>query len=888
MSTLTPAMQQYVDLKKQYPDCILFFRLGDFYEVFREDAQLCSKLLDLVLTAKNKTSDHPIPMAGMPYHSIDKYIAKLIKAWYKIALADQIGDVKPWQLVQRRITSIITPATYIDESKRHSSQSNNDILAISTTVAKEWEILYHLCRWSFVDAVYQTMTIEHIDDLHRLLHQINPREIILHKTAKGIETIGHTLPTLNQAVISYRDMLDDPETYLLTVTKIQSLSSYGEALTKWRVYPTALLLHYIAQTQQSSNVAISRLSLYRPEDYVILDDMTIKNLEIFTSHYDHDHRVSLYGTLDVCQTRAGSKLLRHILIHPLRDLTTIQSRLDHIQHYVDHSDRMLTVRQLLGQLIDIHSCLTTILYKAPSYHPCIRLRKTLDHILNGIDGRGISQDLLSLGIDENIQKQIAWLLTTLSQTFKDDDRLALKAEDYIADGFDTTLDEIRDLLYHSDRILLDYRQRLVEHTGVADIKIIYVTNQWYMIDVTPKHIATIESKKTDDSDYNFIRMQTLKTGQRYMTETLDGLQKEILSARDRADRRQGEILTTTQQIIADHHLPLRQLADAIAWLDIYTSMARYAREHRYICPEIITSWTLLGQTIIDQGRHPVIEAHLDSRESFIPNDLTISQGKSKDSLHIITWPNMGGKSTYLRQNALIILMAQCGLRVPATRAQISLVDGIFARVGSGDVIAKRQSTFMTEMIEVANIIHNASEKSFIIFDELGRGTSTYDGIALTRAIIEYVVTHIGAQTLFATHYHELITLADHYPQIHNYHVGVYESDHEVIFLKKIMPGGMDKSYGIDVAKLAGIPHDIIDQARGYLDSLHGSVSPKASNDSVWKMHSSVVLFSDISSDNISNPLHEKVITLLQETKINNLTPIQAMQLLIKCHEILHH
>lgn len=404
MSKLTPAMQQYVDLKKQYPDCILFFRLGDFYEVFWEDAQLCSKLLDLVLTAKNKTSEHPIPMAGMPYHSIDKYIAKLIKAGYKVALADQVSEPKPWQIVQRRITSIITPATYIDESKRHSSQTANDILAISTTIGKEWEISYQLCRGSFVDAVYQTMTIKSTDDLHRLLHQLNPREIILHKTAKGIESIGHTLPTLNHAVVSYRDMLDEAEKYLLTISKIQSLASYGEALTDGRVYPAALLLHYIAQTQQSSSVAISRLSLYRPGDYVILDDMTIKNLEIFTSHYDHDQRVSLYGTLDVCQTRAGSKLLRHVITHPLRDIITIQSRLDQIQHYVDQSDRMLNLRQLLGQLIDIHSCLTTIIYKTTSYHPFIRLRKTLDHILNGIDGRGIGQDLLSLGIDETIQK----------------------------------------------------------------------------------------------------------------------------------------------------------------------------------------------------------------------------------------------------------------------------------------------------------------------------------------------------------------------------------------------------------------------------------------------------------------------------------------------------
>lgn len=892
MSTLTPAMQQYVDLKKQYPDCILFFRLGDFYEVFWEDAQLCSKLLDLVLTAKNKTSDHPIPMAGMPYHSTDKYIAKLIKAWYKVAIADQVSEPKPWQIVQRRITSIITPATYIDESRRHHSQTPHDILAISTTSDKEWHIVYQLCRGSFVDAVYQTMTITQTDDLHRMIHHISPREIILHKTAKGIDTIGHTLPMLSHVVISYRDMLDAPETYLLTITRVQSLGSYGEAVTDWRLYPTALLLHYLAQTQQSSIVAISRLSLYRADDYVILDAMTIKNLEIFTSSYDQDHSVSLYGTLDVCQTRSGSKLLRHVLAHPLRDEATIHQRLGQIQHHIDHIDRMLTIRQLLGQLIDIHSCLTTIIYKTTSYHPFLRLRKTLDHSINGVDGHGLRQELFPLNsplvkgvqggfVDE--EKSIIWLLTTLTHTFKDDDQLALRADDYIADGIDSDLDEIRDLLYHSDRILLAYRQKLVEHTGITDLKIIHVTNQWYMIDVTPKHIATIESKMTDDDDFAFVRMQTLKTGQRYTTPTLDAIQIELLGAKDRAEKRQMEILLDTQQIIAEHHQLLRQFADAIAWLDLHTSMARYAREHRYVCPEIITSGTLLGQTTIDQGRHPVIEAHLAATESFIPNDLSIRQSKESDSFHIITGPNMGGKSTYLRQNAIIVLMAQCGLRVPATRAQISLVDGIFARVGSGDVIAKRQSTFMTEMIEVANIIHNATSQSFIIFDELGRGTSTYDGIALTRAIIEYVVTHIGAQTLFATHYHELIALADDYPQIRNYHVGVYESDHDVIFLKKIMPGGMDKSYGIDVAKLAGIPHDIISQARSYLDSFHTNDKHSIHRHKKAERNTIPLLMPTAHTD----PRLQTVATLIEETNINNLTPLHAMQLIMQCREILH-
>lgn len=391
---------------------------------------------------------------------------------------------------------------------------------------------------------------------------------------------------------------------------------------------------------------------------------------------------------------------------------------------------------------------------------------------------------------------------------KPDHELTNNTNEYINDGYDSIVDELRVLVHHTDQILLNYHQELIRHTNISELKIVFVNNQGYLIEVTPKHIPSIEAKRVDGSEsFEFERRQTLKTAQRYSTPYLDQLQHQLLHAKDELAQQEYTLLQQLQESIISEYHHLAQLAEAISYLDVYTSMGLRASTHRY-CQPVLSDH---GATSIIQARHPVIEVQLGVTESFIPNDLAIDH-----EIHLITGPNMGGKSTFLRQHALIVLMAHCGLFVPAKQATIRLVDGIFARVGSGDIIAKNQSTFMTEMIEVANIINNATSHSFVIFDELGRGTSTYDGLSITRAIIEFFARTIGCDVLIATHYHELISLAELFPCIKNFHVGVYDNDQEVIFLKKVLPGGMEKSYGLEVARLAGINQEILKHAKEYL------------------------------------------------------------------------
>ena len=863
MIKLTPAMQQYVDLKKQHPDCVLFFRLGDFYEVFWEDAQLCSKLLDLVLTAKNKTSDNPIPMAGMPYHSIDKYIDKLIKAGYKVAIADQMTEPKPGQIVQRAITSIITPGTYIDEKQ----SSENHILCISNQSYGD-TTLYHLARWDFIAGEYRSYSCSTLTELHQVITLTHPREIILHKTSPFIKELAESLKTQPNTVISYRDMLDNPEQLITSMLRIQSISSFGQALADHRAIAFALLLHYLHKTQQQDISTVYRISLYRPGDYVLLDDVTIKNLELFSSSYDQNSQYSLFWILDTCQTSSGSKLLKSLLSHPLKNSDQILARQLHIAYWMDEFDEAQAISRLLGWLYDIPRLLTRLIYKVPHYQSFQRLRTTLHTLLYGGTGQWCQSELIAIDKELKI-KHLTALYDRLTEILKPDDELSNNTSEYIRTWYDTSVDELRNLVHHTDQILLQYHQQLINHLDSSEVKIIFVSNQWYLIEVTPKNIKLLESKTVQwDEYFDFERRQTLKTWQRYSTPYLDQLQNELLGAKDKLAQQEFELLKELQTEVTNEYHHLAQLAEAVSYLDIYTSMGIFAKQYQYVQPTLVSQ----GETHIMQARHPIIEAQLWVTESFIPNDLIIH-----NEIHLITWPNMGGKSTFLRQHALIVLMAHCGLFIPAREATIALVDGIFARVGSGDIIAKNQSTFMTEMIEVANIINNATKHSFVIFDELGRGTSTYDGLSITRAIIEYFATQVKCNVLVATHYHELITLADSYTSIKNFHVGVYDNDHEVIFLKKVLPGGMEKSYGLEVARLAGISKQILEQAKYYLSGY--------TNQTQHPQHQENLFWSFIGTTSQADDKSQKILWILDNTDINTMTPIQAMQVLIKIMEL---
>lgn len=868
---LTPALKQYVEMKKQYSDCILFFRIGDFYEVFLEDANICHNVLDLVLTSKNKSAENPIPMAWIPHHSIDKYIPKLIQHWYKIAIAEQITDPKPWKLVQREVTQIITPWTYIQEWIKNF----NYMLAITRKELSSWEI-YHIARWDFTLWEYQTKSFTSLWDAQKRILTLSPSEIIIDVDFQEKDSITTPIQQYLQCLISVYEVPTDPASFLCNVTKVQTLSSFWQAVGEWRLQAIALLLHYIKHVQKENIANISKISYHTQTWFVLMDEITIKNLEIFSSSYENNQQYSLFWILDHTKTSAWARLLHYYLSNPVNSLTEIQRRQNLISHYqeVDYSKFIL---KKLWDSYDIQKLTSSIFYKKLNPIHFLKLRSTLDLFFWWNDeSKILLKELKLLWLQEDEEKKLKYLHDTLKKMLKSDKEV-MDWEYFIADGWNSEVDELRKIAFHSDDLLMQYQQFLVQESGVQNVKMKFVMNQWYFIELTNKDAIQFEEKlwiwnwESDDERLKLYRRNTLKWNQRYSSTYLEKLQENIITAREKLTKLENSLLREMWVIIADNNMEISSFAQKVAELDVFCSHAVFASENRYIQPEM-NKKNLIE---IIWWRHPVIESYLPLDQQFIPNDLSIweKESQDKETIHIITGPNMWWKSTYLRQSALIVLMAHCWLFVPATSAKIWLVDWIFARVWSWDVIAKNQSTFMTEMIEVSNILNNATNNSFIIFDELWRWTSTYDWLALTSAILQYVLKKIWAKTLIATHYHELIKLEKMYPEVKNYSVSVYETDKEVLFMKKIVKGWASKSYWIDVAKIAWIPDEILKNAREILKWFEA----KQNNDTPHII--STPLFEIQDNDSEYKQKYENLKKDINDVDLNNMTPLQAIQFL---------
>ncbi len=892
----TPAIIQYLDIKKAYTDCILFFRMWDFYETFFEDAKTCSKVLDIVLTSKNKNSENSVPMAGIPYHSADKYITKLIANGYKVAIAEQTSDPVPGKIVERAVVNVITPGTYIQETKKEFIYT----MAI-TFVPYIDRQNYHIARGDFSIGDYWTKSFTHVDEALKFILTIRPVELIFDVNFPEKETISVPLQHYMTCLISVRDLPPDLENFLANTTHVQKHTSYGKALEAGRLAVTCLLFYYLKHTQKHSLTNITKISFHSQDTFLILDEVTIKNLEILSSSYEHSEKYSLLHSIDNTQTAGGSRLLRYIITNPIKDQHQITRRLDNIEHYLNngtmerwspspqqtnngsiHNDWKSTrIHQLIHHVRDISKLVSTLLYKKLLPSTFIKLRSTLRIFL---ENKFLLDELCHLGLSETAQNYVQHLYNYLEQILKNDEEYKDDI-DFIRDGYQNDIDELRKIAYHSDELLMQYQQELAQIWGIPNIKVKFILNQWYFLEVTNKDIQQFEKQvlsilwwvtDNEKDKYHVIRRNTLKGSQRYSSPYLEDLQINILKAKDTLRALEFSLLQQAQQKITEWIQELNEFAEKISRLDVFVSQALLAKEKKFIKPEFIW-WDTL--TIIE-WRHPVIENHLPSWQQFIPNSLQLDETTDEWFLHIITWPNMWGKSTYLRQNALIVLMAHCGLFVPAKECKLSIMDAIFARIGSGDIIAKNQSTFMTEMIEVANILNNASKKSFIIFDELGRWTATYDGLALTKAILEYLVTHVGSKTLIATHYHELIQLEETLPGVKNFSVSVYETEKEVVFMKKIVSGWASKSYGLDVAKIAGIPKTILEQARIYLDTLEQK--QRNSYEEQEKMGKDVLPFTfPLEQHSEISLAYEKIKSLLKSYDLNDITPLQALQLLSK-------
>ena len=842
---LTPAQQQYYNIKKNYKDCILFFRMWDFYETFNEDAKICAKMLDIALTTKEKNKPNPTPMAGIPYHSVDKYIPKLLEHWYKIAIAEQVWEVKPGQIVERKVTQIITPWTYVRENK-----NNSYILSI---VYEKWK--YYIAWWDVSTGQFFTSVCADLEELKNSIFKIYPKEFVFSLNIHWKEEIEHYIKNFLSPYITHWEITQHAQDFLKQTLNISNFSSFWKALdNSWKAKALATLIEYLDSLNFFS--ALLKLSFVENNENIYLDSITIKNLEILQSSYQWTKLYSLLHIIDKTITPMWWRLLQNRIVSPTKNKKELITRQNWFEKFIQDNNLQQKTVSVLKKIYDIERICYLILKKKNNPFLWLKLKNSLKAVLELEKLQVVKVDKETILLYNQLEKAIEdWGFT--------------EDKNYIKNWYSEKVDNLRELAYHSDKLLIDYHTLLTKHLNINSIKIRYINNMWYFVEVSKKDVEKFEkySKQlVNDPDlqdkFDFVRKQTLKSVERYTSSYLTQIQTKVYNALEQLQQAEKQILEDFKNQLEQIQQNISNIAQQVAQIDIFCTLWKFFVDNNWTKP----TFTDNKHIKIIWWRHPVIEKYLPLEEQFIPNDIVIQD----DIVHIITWPNMWWKSTYLRQNALILLLAHCWFFVPATSCETYILDGIFARVWSGDIIAANQSTFMTEMIEVANILNNANQDSFIIFDELGRGTSTYDGLSISQAVIEYIIEKIKAKTLFATHYHELIKLEELFPeQVKNFSVAVYENNNNIVFLKKIIKWWISKSYWIHVAKLAWLPEEILKKAERLLLNFEE------------KKRKIVVepLFSQ-PTNNI-DPKIQKIADELQKLNPDNTTPIEALKILYR-------
>lgn len=862
---MTPAQKQYMELKSQNKDCLLLFRMWDFYEAFFQDAKTLSKELDIVLTYKDKNCNNPTPMAWVPFHSIDKYLPKLIQKWYKIAIAEQIWTVIPWQLVKREVVNILTPWTFLDQENK----DYNYICAITSFESNEWN--YHIAYWDFSIGEYFTKSFIDFEKFLNYIIKLNANEIILDIDFLQKQELKEQIKMYLSSLINIYDIPYDSESFLKNNLNVESLDWFWKSLSNPRDKSFAMLLNYLLNTQKQSLKNINKISYISEDEQVNLDQNTIRNLEIFKSSYEWDKKHTLFSVINNTKSWMWNRKMIDIISNPIKNIIKLNKRLEHIDFLKNNEELCQNLIQEIQKLNDIPKIISSIIYKRNSPVLRAKLKNSLSTIFNKEKSKIL--EYIQNNNFENININQEKINKILNFFNKIDIAISEQANEneYIKEWYSEIIDNARNLANNSSELILKYQQEIVNHTKVNAIKIKYIKNQWYFIETSKKDCKDLEKTSNVNIDkFDFVRVQTLKNQERYISTYLQNIQEEIFKSKEKLVQEQKKILENLLSDITILNQDLNELSEWIWFIDIFTNIADLSNKNWWCKPTI----TDIDQKKIDikQWRHPVIEKYLPINENFVANDLFIDE---KSTIQIITWPNMWWKSTYLRQNAIIVLLAHCWFFVPAKTAKISIVDWIYARVWSWDIIAKNQSTFLTEMIELANIINNSSEKSFIILDELWRGTSTYDWVAIAKSIVQFIAEKTKAKTMFATHYHELIDLEKKYKNVKNYSVAVYENQKEVVFLKKIVKWWANKSYGIDVAKIAWLPNEILNNAKKHLKDFE--------NNKINITATPLFEFEDKSKQD--NEELKKIKNELNNIDINNITPIQAMQILSKLKNI---
>ncbi|WP_330581298.1 DNA mismatch repair protein MutS [Mediterraneibacter catenae] len=869
MAELTPMMKQYMETKSQYQDCILFYRLGDFYEMFFDDALTASRELEITLTGKNCGQEERAPMCGVPYHAVESYLNKLVSKGYKVAICEQVEDPKTAKgIVKREVVRIVTPGTNLDTQALDESK-NNYIMCI-VYIADRYGV-------SVADITTGDYFVTEIEDSARLMDEIyrfSPSEIICNEAfyMSGMDLDGMR-DRLGITIYSLDAWYFDDAVCrqkLLDHFKVSSFAGLGLADYDCGVISAGALLQYLLETQKNDLSNLTHITPYTSGKFMMLDSSTRRNLELCETLREKQKRGSLLWVLDKTKTAMGARTLRKYIEQPLIDKKEIEKRLDAVQELKNQAISREELREYLSPVYDLERLIMKITYGSANPRDLTAFRTSLE-MLPPI--RYILQDMqcdLLRSIMEELDP-LEDLCTLITNAIREEPPIAMKEGNIIRDGYNEEVDKLRRAKSDGKDWLAKLENDEREKTGIKNLRIKYNKVFGYYLEVTNSYKDLVPEYYT--------RKQTLANAERYITPELKELEDMILGAEDKLYALEYELYTEVRETVAAEVERIQQTAKAVAALDVFASLALVAERNNYVRPKINEK----GVIDIKEGRHPVVERMIPN-DMFIANDTYLDDKKHRIS--IITGPNMAGKSTYMRQTALIALMAQVGSFVPAKSANIGISDRIFTRVGASDDLASGQSTFMVEMTEVANILRNATSKSLLILDEIGRGTSTFDGLSIAWAVVEYISDSrlLGAKTLFATHYHELTELEGKIENVNNYCIAVKEKGDDIVFLRKIVKGGADKSYGIQVAKLAGVPDLVINRAKEIVEELSEGdittrVSEIATKDKVSRKKPKVKKYDEVDIAQMSlfdTVKDDDVLEELKSLDVGNMTPIDAL------------
>lgn len=866
MTEYTPMMQHYLKTHEEYKDCILFYRLGDFYEMFFDDAKVVSKELELTLTGKSCGAEERAPMCGIPYHAAETYLTRLVKKGYKVAICEQVEDPKLAKgMVKREVTRVVTPGTTLNAQALDETK-NNYIMCIAY-IGDHYGI-------SSADITTGDYYVTEVDSERKLLDEVNkyqPTEIICNEAfyISGID-IDDMKNRMGIVIYSLDAWYFSDETAQMTLKdhfKVRDLEGLGLADYDSGVVAAGALLKYLYETQKTTLSNLVAIHPYTTGKFMIIDSSTRRNLELVETLREKQKRGSLLWVLDKTRTAMGARTLRSFVEQPLIERTEIEERYDAIDEFNTNAITREEIREYLNPVYDLERLITRVTYQTANPRDLIAFRNSI-HMLPPI--KTLMSDFQS-----PLLKRLYEQLDTLDELYEliersiaEEPPLTLHDGGILKEGYNEEVDHLRKAKTDGKSWLADLEAKEREKTGIKNLKIKYNKVFGYYLEVT-------NSFKDMVPDY-FTRKQTLANAERFITPELKELEDVILGAEDKLIVLEYELFREVRQKVADEVVRIQKTAKAVAQIDVFASLATVAEQNNYCRPKLNEK----GLIDIKDGRHPVVERMIQN-EMFVANDTYLDNGSNRVS--IITGPNMAGKSTYMRQSALIVLMAQIGSFVPAKSAKIGIVDRIFTRVGASDDLASGQSTFMVEMSEVANILRNATSNSLLILDEIGRGTSTFDGLSIAWAVVEYISNPrlLGAKTLFATHYHELTELEGKLNSVNNYCIAVKEKGDDIVFLRKIVKGGADKSYGIQVAKLAGVPDNVIERAKEIVEELSNNditeivqnISAEGSSKRSKPKLDEVDLEQISLLDTMDN---DTILNELKELDLGQMTPIEAM------------